>query len=102
MTLNYSTATEQSSGVSMADWLAILQKNSKSEAQLQSEMLEGVSDLIKDIQDKALEKAKESMNETDSDESTNTQDTSTVTQDDIVDPSEVTAEDLQSPVDLKL
>ena len=67
MILNYSTINEQSSTANMSDWLAILQKNSKSSAQLQSEMIQGVSDTIKDIQDKAIEKAKDALKNTESD-----------------------------------
>ena len=77
MILNYSTINEQSSTANMSDWLAILQKNSKSSAQLQSEMIQEVSDTIKDIQDKAIEKAKDALKNTESDENISDSDSET-------------------------
>ncbi len=102
MILNYTSTTEQTSSANMSDWIAILQKNSKSTAQLQSEMIEGVSETIKDIQDKAIEKAKESLKETDDEDSrTDTTEESAVYYD-TVETAEPVSDETQSTIDIKV
>lgn len=102
MILNYTSISEQTNSASMSDWLAILQKNSKSTAQLQSEMIEGVSETIKDIQDKALENAKEAIKETNKESDDDIQTTEYSSEVDSFDDSAVSAEDLQSHIDIKV
>ncbi|MBS4760831.1 MAG: hypothetical protein KHX03_09060 [Clostridium sp.] len=63
MILSYSSAEQSQSAVSMDAWLAKLQEGKKSTQQLQSELLNSTTEIIKDIQDKALEKAKEEKTE---------------------------------------
>lgn len=101
MILNYTSTTEQTSGANISDWLAILQKNSKSSAQLQSEMIEGVSQTIKDIQDKAIEKAKESLKETEEEDSNADTEEYTV-QNDTAQSAETVSDNTQSTIDIKV
>ncbi len=63
MILSYSSAEQSQSPVSMDAWLAKLQEGKKSTQQLQSELLDSTTEIIKEIQDKALEKAKEEKTE---------------------------------------
>ncbi len=102
MILNYTSTTEQTSGANIISaWIAILQKNSKSTAQLQSEMIEGVSQTIKDIQDKAIEKAKESLKETDEEDS-NTDTEEYAVQNDTAQSTETVSDNTQSTIDIKV
>ena len=102
MILNYTSTTEQTSSANMSDWLAILQKNSKSTAQLQSEMIEGVSQTIKDIQDKAAEKAKESLKETDDEDSKADTTEEYAVSDDTVESADTVSDNTQSTIDIKV
>ena len=102
MILNYTSTTEQTSSANMSDWLAILQKNSKSTAQLQSEMIEGVSQTIKDIQDKAAEKAKESLKETDDEDSKTDTTKEYAVYDDTVESADTVSDNTQSTIDIKV
>ena len=102
MILNYTSTTEQTSSANMSDWLAILQKNSKSTAQLQSEMIDGVSQTIKDIQDKAAEKAKESLKETDDEDSKADTTEEYAISDDTVESADTVSDNTQSTIDIKV
>lgn len=100
MVLNYaSKADSQVSTNLMDNWMAVLQKNSKSEAQLQSEMLEGVTEQIKKVREEAIENAKE---EKAAQDGTTSDTTAKPSSDGIKAPSEITSADLQSPIDIKL
>ena len=60
MIMTYSTTQEtDSTGFSREAWIAKLQEGKKSTQQLQSEMLQGVTETIEEIQEKAKEKAEE-------------------------------------------
>ncbi len=63
--INLSSISEeqQSTGVSLSDWMAKLQEGKKSTRQLQTEMLTSSLDQIDKIQEKALEKAEEKHRE---------------------------------------
>lgn len=98
MIISSNQASGQSSETIMASWLELLQKNSKSEEQLQMEMVNGVSETIEKIQEKVAEKAEEAKSEADGTESSET----TSSSDEIKAPSEVTKADLESPIDIKL
>ena len=58
MTYN-STQEADSTGFSRETWIAKLQEGKKSTQQLQSEMLQGVTETIEEIQEKAKEKVEE-------------------------------------------
>lgn len=60
MIMTYGTTQEtDSTGFSREAWIAKLQEGKKSTQQLQSEMLQGVTETIEEIQEKAKEKAEE-------------------------------------------
>ncbi len=60
MIMTYSTTQEtDSTGFSREAWIAKLQEGKKSTQQLQSEMLQGVTETVEEIQEKAKEKAEE-------------------------------------------
>lgn len=103
MIASFSSAKEAQTGVSMDNWLALLKEGKKSTQQLETEMLKGVTDSIKDMQKKAAEKAKEALKEEaqKTDEADDTTET-TASTDEIKAPSEVTKADLESPIDIKL
>lgn len=105
MILNYAVQKEASADTGMAAWLAKLQEGKKSTQQLQSELLESTTDSIKEMQEKAAEKIKEAAKQKTeaSKEETSSEDTEiTTSTDEIKAPSEVTAKDLESPIDIKL
>ena len=103
MILGYaSQASAQSTQPSMADWLKTLQKNSKSEEQLQAEMLEGVSDTIEKMQEKRAEAAEEKAAQEASQDGSGNAPVQKTSSDDIKAPSEITKADITSPVDIKL
>ena len=54
-----STKETDASGFSIDAWIAKLQEGKKSTQQLQSEMLQGVTETVEEIQEKAKEKAEE-------------------------------------------
>lgn len=54
-----STKETDASGFSIDVWIAKLQEGKKSTQQLQSEMLQGVTETVEEIQEKAKEKAEE-------------------------------------------
>lgn len=94
-------AAETNSAPQMGDWMEILQKNAKSPEQIQAELLKGATDTVKEVQEKAAEMATEKAQE--GDESSESSTTVNATKaDGIKDPSDVTKQDLQSPVDIKL
>lgn len=122
MVLGYTSALDTQQSTSMRDvWVQTLQKNSKSEAQLQSEMLTSTTQLIEQIRQEAIENAKiaaqeeakqeaaQNSTETSStaatviaSSSTGTTTASAPVVDDIKAPEEVTKADLESPIDIKL
>lgn len=105
MILNYAVQKEASADTGMAAWLAKLQEGKKSTQQIQSEMLESTTENLKDIQEKAAEKIKEAAKQKTeaAKEDSSAEDTETTTStDEIKAPSEVTAQDLESPIDIKL
>ena len=64
MIMTYSTTQEtDSTGFSREAWIAKLQEGKKSTQQLQSEMLQGVTETVEEIQEKAKEKAEEKAEE---------------------------------------
>ena len=122
MVLDYTSALDTQQSTSIRDvWVQTLQKNSKSEAQLQSEMLTSTTQLIEQIRQEAIENAKiaaqeeakqeaaQNSTETSStaatvvaSSSTGTTTASAPVVDDIKAPEEVTKADLESPIDIKL
>lgn len=122
MVLGYTSALDTQQSTSMRDvWVQTLQKNSKSEAQLQSEMLASTTQLIEQIRQEAIENAKIAAQEEAKQEaaqntaetsstaatviassSTGTTTASAPVVDDIKAPEEVTKADLESPIDIKL
>lgn len=122
MVLGYTSALDTQQSTSMRDvWVQTLQKNSKSEAQLQSEMLTSTTQLIEQIRQEAIENAKIAAQEEAKQEaaqntaetsstaatvvassSTGTTTASAPVVDDIKAPEEVTKADLESPIDIKL
>lgn len=58
-----SISEEQSSSVSMSDWIAKLQEGKKSTQQLQTDMLNSAIDQIDKIQEEAQKKAEEKREE---------------------------------------
>lgn len=86
--MGYAASTSESSSFDMQQWIAKLQEGKKSTAQLQQEILEGISENI----DNKLEINAEEESE---DEETNKTG-------EIQDPSTVTKEQLQSPIEIKL
>lgn len=70
MILSYNSTQEADSSSSsiVSAWLAKLQEGKKSTAQLQAEMLEGVTDIIEKVQEKAKEKAEEAKEEENNEE----------------------------------
>lgn len=87
-----------SSAPSIEGWIAKLQENAVSEEDLLLGVVKNTSEQIKEVQEKALEKAKETEGETEETDGTDT----TAKSDGIKDPSEITKQDIQSPVDIKL
>lgn len=122
MVLGYTSALDTQQSTSMRDvWVQTLQKNSKTEAQLQSEMLTSTTQLIEQIRQEAIENAKIAAQEEAKQEaaqntaetsstaatviassSTGTTTASAPVVDDIKAPEEVTKADLESPIDIKL
>ena len=107
MNLSYTSVNESSSSsVSMDAWIAKLQEGKKSLTQLQTEMLESTTENIAAFKEKAAENAKEAAKEESSEPTSDgyvsKDSTSDFSKDDIVEPSEVTSQDLCSPIDLKL
>ena len=122
MVLGYTSALDTQQSTSIRDvWVQTLQKNSKSEAQLQSEMLTSTTQLIEQIRQEAIENAKIAAQEEAKQEaaqntaetsstaatviassSTGTTTASAPVVDDIKAPEEVTKADLESPIDIKL
>lgn len=87
--LAYSTSSAETSGMDMNAWIAKLQEGKKSTAQLQQEMLENS---IQSVDTNNLDDIAENLKtdeETEEDE-------------EIQEPSEITKEQLQSPIDLKV
>lgn len=58
-----SISEEQSSSVSMSDWIAKLQEGKKSTQQLQTDMLNSAIEQIDKIQEEALEQSEEKKDE---------------------------------------
>lgn len=107
MNLSYTSVNESaSSSLSMDSWIAKLQEGKKSLTQLQTEMLESTTENIAEFKEKAAEKAKEAAKEEAKDLTANKyvpeDKSSDFSKEDIVEPSEVTSQDLCSPIDLKL
>lgn len=99
MTIGLSGSVDKSqSGGGMAAWLAKLQEGKKSLVQLQTEMIQGTTETIKEMQDKSLQAAKDKAAESKTEETGDVEKTA----DEIKTPSEVTSADLQSPIDIKL
>lgn len=87
--LAYSTSSVETSGMDMNAWIAKLQEGKKSTAQLQQEMLENS---IQSVDTNKIDDIAENLKtdeETEEDE-------------EIQEPSEITKEQLQSPIDLKV
>lgn len=87
--LAYSTSSAETSGMDMNAWIAKLQEGKKSTAQLQQEMLENS---IQSVDTNKIDDIAENLKtdeETEEDE-------------EIQEPSEITKEQLQSPIDLKV
>lgn len=87
--LAYSTSSAETSGMDMNAWIAKLQEGKKSTAQLQQEMLENS---IQSVNTNNIDDIAENLKtdeETEEDE-------------EIQEPSEITKEQLQSPIDLKV
>ncbi len=87
--LAYSTSSAETSGMDMNAWIAKLQEGKKSTAQLQQEMLENS---IQSVDTNNIDDIAENLKtdeETEEDE-------------EIQEPSEITKEQLQSPIDLKV
>ena len=107
MILNYNSVNEsQSTNLSMEAWLAKLQEGKKSLQQLQTEMLESTTENIDKFKEKTAAKAKENAKEKAKESEGDTlyiSDSEYIyAKEDIDVPSEVTKEDLKSPIDLKL
>ncbi len=102
ISLNSISAEEQSSGVSLSDWVAKLQEGKKSTQQLQTEMLTSSIKQIEQIQEKAAERAEEKKEENkeaqNNDEAVNV----TVSSVNVTSTSEVAeTESVQSSVDVE-
>ncbi|MFR1503120.1 MAG: hypothetical protein ACLSUS_03340 [Opitutales bacterium] len=102
MILNYATSKDSAVDLSMDAWIAKLGEGKKSTQQLQTELLESTTDSIDEMKQKLAERLKEASKEESADGTASTNTDETTVTDDIKDPSEVTAEDLQSPIDIKL
>lgn len=90
--LAYSTSSTETSGTDMNAWLAKLQEGKKSTAQLQQEMLKGS---IQSVDTNKLDDI-DNLSKTDEEKEEDEE------KDDIQEPSTVTKEQLQSPIDLKI
>ena len=87
--LAYSTSSAETSGMDMNAWIAKLQEGKKSTAQLQQEMLENS---IQSVDTNKIDDIAENLKT----------DEETEEDDEIEEPSEITKEQLQSPIDLKV
>lgn len=87
--LAYSTSSAETSGMDMNAWIAKLQEGKKSTAQLQQEMLENSIQSVDTNNIDDIAEILKTDEETEEDE-------------EIQEPSEITKEQLQSPIDLKI
>lgn len=102
MMLSSVTNTAAKAATGMDAWMAKLSEGKQSTQQLQMGMIEGVSETLKEIQAKALEKAKEEAAKGTEETANGAEVAVKTSTDGIKDPSEVTKADLQSPIDIKL
>ena len=90
--LTYAASSTETSGTDMNAWIAKLQEGKKSLAQMQQEMLEST---VQSVDMNKLDDINElSITDEESEDNEN--------KDEIQDPSTVTKEQLQSPIDLKI
>lgn len=95
MTYTSAINSQQNTDI-MQSWMQILQKNSKSEAVIQSELLKSVSETVKEIRKETQEAL--TTGKTKDDDAVQLVSSS----EEIQSPSEITTADLQSPIDIKL
>lgn len=89
--LTYAASSAETSGTDMSSWIAKLQEGKKSLTQMQQEMLEST---VQSIDINKLDDINENLSIDEEDEENGTEE--------IQEPSEVTREQLQSPIDLKI
>ena len=90
--LTYAASSTETSGTDMNAWIAKLQEGKKSLAQMQQEMFEST---VQSVDMNKLDDINE-LSKTDEESEDNEN------KDEIQDPSTVTKEQLQSPIDLKI
>lgn len=89
--LTYAASSAETSGTDMSSWIAKLQEGKKSLTQMQQEMLEST---VQSIDINKLDDINENLSTDEEDEENGSEE--------IQEPSEVTREQLQSPIDLKI
>ncbi len=89
--LTYAASSAETSGTDMSSWIAKLQEGKKSLTQMQQEMLEST---VQSIDINKLDDINENLSIDEEDEENGSEE--------IQEPSEVTREQLQSPIDLKI
>ncbi len=89
--LTYAASSAETSGTDMSSWIAKLQEGKKSLTQMQQEMLEST---VQSIDINKLDDINENLSIDEEDEEKGSEE--------IQEPSEVTREQLQSPIDLKI
>ena len=89
--LTYAASSAETSGTDMSSWIAKLQEGKKSLTQMQQEMLEST---VQSIDINKLDDINENLSIDEEDEDNGSEE--------IQEPSEVTREQLQSPIDLKI
>ena len=89
--LTYAASSAETSGTDMSSWIAKLQEGKKSLTQMQQEMLEST---VQSIDINKLDDINENLSTDEEDEENGSEE--------MQEPSEVTREQLQSPIDLKI
>lgn len=89
--LTYAASSAETSGTDMSSWIAKLQEGKKSLTQMQQEMLEST---VQSIDINKLDDINENLSIDEEDEENGSEE--------MQEPSEVTREQLQSPIDLKI
>ena len=89
--LTYAASSAETSGTDMSSWIAKLQEGKKSLTQMQQEMLEST---VQSIDINKLDDINENLSIDEEDEENGSEE--------IQEPSEVTREQLQLPIDLKI
>lgn len=103
MVLSYSAKESASSNALSRDaWIAKLSEGKSSTQQLQVAMMKSTTEKIEEIREEVVEKMQTSAKDNADSSDENYSQEYVAVKDDIVSPSEVTSEDLESPIDIKL